>query len=271
MKTYEILVKQIIEKLEKWFIPWQQTWINWEPTNYVTKRPYKWFNKLILSTNNDFSDNRYLTMKQIKQLWGYIKPWSHWTKIYYFKYKEEINKEELKNTFPIIRYYTVFNIEQTSWIKISNQLELDTKTNLCKAQEIITWYKDKPIIKHWNKASYNISNDTITIPSLNKFESNENYFSVLYHEIIHSTWANHRLSRFWLSSIEYFWSENYSKEELVAEIWAYFLCIKAGIENKTWENSKNYIASWLNYIKWNKNDLISACSQAEKAVEYIIW
>ena len=271
MKIYDILVNQVIEKLEQWVIPWKQWWIGWIPCNYISKKAYRWFNKLVLSLN-DFADNRYLTPKQVKNLWWNIIKWSKWTKIYFFKLNksdETINDSSLKESYPMIRYYSVFNIEQTEWIEVLPVEVADTSTELFKAQNIVTWYKNKPVIKLWANASYNLLSDTITMPSLIKFKSNEEYFATLFHELIHSTWLDSRLNRFWLKQIQPYWSDTYSKEELVAELGSMFLCMKAWIINQTWENSKNYIAWWLKYIKWNKKDLIIASTQAEKAVNYI--
>jgi len=273
MKANEILVNQIIDKLEQWFIPWKQPWVNTIACNYVSNKPYRGFNKLVLSFN-EFEDNRYLTIKQIKKLWWWVKKWSKWTKIYFFKYNKESNEDNEKEvlySFPIIRYYNVFNIEQTYWINRQTNIVTDTRTSLFKAQNIITNYKDKPVIKNWSNASYNLIDDVITIPSLNKFKSNEEYFSTLFHELIHSTWNKKRLARFWVNNFEYFWSENYSKEELIAELWSMFLCMEAWIINHTENNSKNYIAWWLNYIKWNKNHLILASNFADRATDYILW
>ena len=268
MKIYDILVNQVIEKLEQGVIPWKKCWIGGIPCNYITNKNYRWFNRLVLSLN-DFSDNRYLTAKQIKKLWWNIIKWSKWTKIYFFKLYKSDDDSNLKESYPMIRYYSVFNIEQTEWIEVTPVELAEVSTDLFKAQDIITWYKDKPIIKLWVIPSYNMQSDIITIPSLTKFTSNEEYFATLFHELVHSTGSDFRLNRFWLKQIQPYWSNTYSREELVAELGSMFLCMKAWIINQTWENSKNYIAWWLKYIKWNKKDLITASTQAEKAVDYI--
>ena len=64
------------------------------------------------------------------------------------------------------------------------------------------------------------------------------------------------------------WS--YSKEELVAEMSACFLCGHAGIENTTIENSAAYIQGWLRSQKNDKALLIHAAAQAQKASDYIL-
>ena len=69
----------------------------------------------------------------------------------------------------------------------------------------------------------------------------------------------------------YFGSENYSKEELCAELGSAFLINKLGIESsKSFKNSTAYIQSWLRVLKNDKKFIISASSRAEKAVKYIL-
>jgi antirestriction protein ArdC len=73
---------------------------------------------LILSFT-EFEDKRFLTYKQIRKLGGKLRKGSKGIKVFYFKLREDENGEELS---PIVRYYTVFNIEQTSYIEYSPKL-----------------------------------------------------------------------------------------------------------------------------------------------------
>ena len=41
----------------------------------------------------------------------------------------------------------------------------------------------------------------------------------------------------------------YTREELVAEMGAAFLCAEAGIEDPTIDNSAAYIAGWLSFLR----------------------
>ena len=68
-----------------------------------------------------------------------------------------------------------------------------------------------------------------------------------------------------------FGSEEYSKEELVAEIGAATLVNMIGLESdKSFKNSVSYIQSWIGKLKNDKNLIVSASSRAEKAVNYIL-
>lgn len=268
MKIYDILVDQIISKMENWYGPWQKPWKQEPACNYITGTQYRWFNKLLLMLN-DFSDNRYLTMKQVKELWWSVKKWSKWNRILYFANAKKENWDDTVNFFPFIKYYVVFNVEQTTGIHVQERFVLDNSDNFIQAQNLINNFKDKPKIIYGANACYDMNNDTIMIPPLEKFNSSEAYYSTLFHELIHSTWSPKRLWRFHNTWLNYFGSDTYSKEELIAELGAMFLCMKWWISYETKESSETYIAGWLKYIKWNKKDLIQACMKADRAIEYM--
>ena len=65
-------------------------------------------------------------------------------------------------------------------------------------------------------------------------------------------------------------SESYSKEELIAEMGAAFLCATIGIENKTIQNSASYIDGWRRQISNDIKLVVRAANQAQKAVDYIL-
>lgn len=275
-KVYEIIVDQIIEKLEQWTIPWKKSWQWGVPINYSSNREYKWINRLILSMN-DFKTNYYLTYKQVKILWWNIKSWSKATKIIYWDIidnKEELvssdHKENNKQIFT--KYYNVFNIEQTDILpseNITEQVEQDIDYN--KSKSILSNYKDKPKIVKWTNPCYIPNSDTIQIPNIELFTTKDEFYSTLFHEMIHSTGNKTRLAREWIISKNNFWSNNYSTEELIAEIWSMFLSNYAWIENTVIDNQISYIQGWLTYLRGNKLEIIKASNQAEKAVAYIIW
>jgi antirestriction protein ArdC len=68
----------------------------------------------------------------------------------------------------------------------------------------------------------------------------------------------------------FFGNENYSREELVAEMGSAMLCSRCGIENpKTFQNSVAYLQSWIKALKNDIKMIIWASSRAEKAAEFI--
>jgi len=67
-----------------------------------------------------------------------------------------------------------------------------------------------------------------------------------------------------------FGSDNYSKEELVAEMGAAMLCGVAGIDSQTLDNSAAYLQTWINKLKSDSRLIVSAASQAQKAADCIL-
>ena len=132
--------------------------------------------------------------------------------------------------------------------------------------------KDRPEIRHKeNQAYYNPTHDYINMPPIEHFKSSELYFSILFHEIIHSTGHSKRLNRFEGNEISTFNSTNYSKEELTAEIGAAFLNAYTGILNDaTLEDSTAYIQGWLCKLRNDKKFIVEASAKAQKAVDYIL-
>ena len=63
---------------------------------------------------------------------------------------------------------------------------------------------------------------------------------------------------------------DYSREELVAEMTAAFLCAHCGIDNSTIDQQAAYLAGWLKALKDDPKMVIQAASQAQKAANMIL-
>lgn len=108
------------------------------------------------------------------------------------------------------------------------------------------------------------------MPAMQSFESAESFYSTLFHELTHSTGHASRLARPHIMEVAYFGSEDYSREELVAEMGASMLCGVAGIESRTVSNSAAYIQSWLRVLKGDSRLVVVAAAQAQKAADYVL-
>jgi antirestriction protein ArdC len=97
----------------------------------------------------------------------------------------------------------------------------------------------------------------------------EGYVATKFHEYAHSTGHESRLNRPGIMAVAAFGGEDYSFEELVAELTSAYLCARNGINN-TLENSTGYIQHWLQVLKNDKNMLMKASGKAMAAVEYIL-
>jgi len=173
----------------------------------------------------------------------------------------------------VLRYYTVFNVEQCSGLE--NHLPVETSKKEFepddRCEKVLTGMLDPPAISHGKESAYyRAATDTINMPHKDQFDTTEEYYSTLFHELVHSSGHKKRLARPEVMSIQALGSHNYSKEELVAEIGSAFLCGFCKIENSTLENNAAYIDHWQNQIKKDKRLIIHAAAQAQKAADYIL-
>ncbi|MBU2464690.1 MAG: DUF1738 domain-containing protein [Candidatus Edwardsbacteria bacterium] len=266
----QIITDQIIEALEKGAIPWKKPWKTELPMNLISKHFYRGINLLILSMS-PYASPYYLTFKQLAYLGGMVKPGSKGFKVVYWKAiesnDEDTGEEEKK---PLLRYYTVFNSEQCN--NIPEEILPDRNNSfdsITTCEKILDNMPNIPKIKETPNAFYDKELDAVGLPPRKNFISAEEFYSTAFHELVHSTGHPERLNRKVLSGSAGM-NENYSKEELVAEIGSSFLCAHARIAPKTIDNQAGYIANWLAVLKGDKRFIFSASSLAQKAVDYIL-
>jgi len=141
----------------------------------------------------------------------------------------------------------------------------------CPSRLIAEGMPSPPRIQHRSlQAAYHPPLDLVTIPPREDFDNPESYHSTLFHELAHSTGHPTRLNRPTLSDACPFGSTNYSKEELLAEMTAAFLCAHAGIENRTIDNATSYISNWYDKLSKDRRPLVQAAAAAQKAADYIL-
>lgn len=267
-KAYEAVYNQIISKLAQGVVPWKKPWKTVRPCNAKTGRPYHGINFFLL-TMSEYSDNRWITYKQVKDMGGDVKPGEKSCQVIYWQMlsKEEDGK---KKNVPLLKYFNVFNVEQTEGVDWSNGDEEVTQATNPSAEDLLKNYANKPEVKHGgNRAYYNPAQDFVQMPPKDKFKTLDNYYSTLLHELVHSTGHKDRLNRSTLEDANMFGDANYSEEELIAEFGAAFLCNVAGIDN-TIELSASYIDSWMASFKNTPSMIVSAASKAQKAADYIL-
>lgn len=272
-KVYEIITEKIIEKLEQGKVPWNKPWNSSasSPKNFLTMKDYRGINVLLLGIAG-YSCPYWLTFKQVKEKGGSVKKGEKGTIIVFYKwleYEDKDNPEETKK-FPMLRYYHVFNLEQTTGIDFEIPGEvLNDNQKIENCEKVVNGYVDKPKINQGQRACYSPLLDYIEMPKMEKFNSSEYYYSTLFHEMIHSTGRENRLNRKTVTDLCPFGSTNYSKEELIAEIGAAFLCGITGIENKTIDNNTAYIQNWLKSLRNDKKLIVLAAGAAQKAADYM--
>lgn len=283
MNVYEIVTKQILEKLQQGIIPWKKAWRSHTNLAYnrVTRKKYSFLNQMILKHTGE-----YASFKQWQQLGGKVKKGEKGEQVVFwtFLYKDEngntINpkkatREELEKCtrIPILKYYTVFHISQVEGVETcEEQIVLDKFSEISNAEELKQQYLTReniPLIENeTTEAAYSPGKDQISVPIGGRFDDNEEYYSTLFHEIIHSTGHEKRLGRL---KKALFGSKTYAKEELVAEMGSAMILNQLGIDTEsTLTNSTAYIQNWMSVISEDPKLVVTAASKAEKAVDFVL-
>ena len=280
--VYQMVTDRIIEQLEQGIIPWQRPWHGTldGAVSYTTGRPYSLLNQMLLGDPVE-----YLTFKQIKELGGTIKKGAK-AKIVVFYKPLVIKKEETSNagdvesksavkTIPMLRYYNVFSINDTEGIESKRKdIEQPTVEPIKRAEQIIDRYlKDdgpESVVKKSNEAYYSPLEDLVVVPLMSQFDVAEEFYSTAFHELVHSTSHRKRCNRC-NSTLARFGDDNYSFEELVAEIGSAMLLNISGIDTeKCFKNNVGYIQGWLRKFKSDNRMIVQASSKSEKAVKWIL-
>jgi antirestriction protein ArdC len=282
MNSYQVITNQIIELLEKGTVPWRKSWFDGPSTRSYHGRKYRGINFFLLSGLATLHGLRgcWMTFNQIKKLGGHVKKGAKGVHVVYWRWIDDKDDEDEKSgrSFPICRVYTVFSICQTEGIEepgwISKLIAKRSSMEPIKAAEDI-WngYPNKPALTHGgDESSYSPAADRISMPSPDCFTSPEDFFNTLYHEAVHSSGHISRLNRPGVSDrAADFGSETYSREELIAELGAAFLCEEAGIGNdQLIGNSAAYIDSWIQCLKEDSKLVVLAGAQAQKAADHIL-
>lgn len=275
--VYEMVTDRIINQLEQGIIPWEKPWTGLQSGafNRISKKPYSLLNQMLLK-----HDGEYASFKQWAELGGHIKQGEKSEIIVFWKIQpiEEEKEDGSKEVWqlPLLRYYNVFHISQVEGVE---PLQTDRHSDIEpieEAEKILNDYinREHITIEHTasNKAYYSPSKDLIHLPLLEQFKRQEEYYSTAFHEATHSTGHKTRLDRLGTGlQVASFGSENYSKEELVAELGSATILNMLGIEtDKSFRNSTAYIQNWLSVLKSDVKFIVSASSKAEKAVKYIL-
>ncbi|MBP3649709.1 MAG: DUF1738 domain-containing protein [Clostridia bacterium] len=273
MDIYNEVTTRIIAQMEEGVIPWQKPWVaNGKAISRSTGKPYSLLNQMLLGRPGE-----YLTFKQCQEAGGKVKKGEKASMVVFWKFIEQEDEETgEKKEVPFLRYYNVFHIDQCEGITAKHTTETvfpDGAATLEAAQEIIYDYLGREGVKlsheEGDRAFYRPATDEVVLPIRKQFISTAEYYSTVFHELTHSTGHPKRLNR--LSKPFFFGTEDYSKEELVAEIGAAALVNHVGLEtSSSLRNNAAYLQNWLKELKDDKRFIVSAAGRAEKAVNLIL-
>ncbi len=273
--VYEIVTEQVIKQLESGVAPWRKPWRAEPPRNLVSGKMYRGINPLLLASQG-YGSQYWVSYNQASKLGGHVRAGEKSSIVTFWNIGEErmvrgADGTERKSKPFLLRYYRVFNVEQTEGL--ADRLGLGNATprvpSIDGCEAIVKGMPNAPRMEQDGRAWYRPSTDTVGMPSKSLFHSSEEYYSTLFHELTHSTGHASRVGREGIEVLNTFGSESYSKEELIAEMGAAMLCGVTGIAPATIENSAAYLQSWINRLKGDNKLLVSAASAAQKAADYI--
>jgi antirestriction protein ArdC len=270
------------------------------PLNYNTRRNYTGVNRMLLTAiarAEGYESGEWATYKAIAEAGGQVRKGEKGTGIVYwnrsfkvtetgkwypneravikagFKLPQDLTNKKLTEAWSLISH-TVFNIQQADGLesKATGEVQNPEHTAIPQADDIYNNYPKKPSLAHGgDSAHYVPSRDHVQMPKPEAFVDTASYYKTLFHELVHSTGHKDRLNRDTLTKVNAWGDELYSREELVAEIGAWYLTGLCGLEPKDSElNSQAYINGWIKNLEDKEREAVYAIGQATKAVEHIL-
>ncbi|MCH8147408.1 MAG: DUF1738 domain-containing protein [Planctomycetes bacterium] len=272
--AYEVITDRILKLLEAGTVPWHRPWGGDErhPRNLVSDKRYRGVNVFLLSAAG-YEAPYWLTFKQARHRDGYVRKGERGFPCVFWKWVDRDDPDTGETTrHPFLRYYTVFNVEQCEGIEYPDLTIPDRVFSpIQRCQDVVANMPRAPPIGHGGvRAIYDPQSGRVQIPLRERFDGPEAYYSTMFHELVHSTGHESRLARPGITQSIVFGSRTYSKEELVAEMGATFLCGHTGIENAVIDNSASYIASWLGRLRNDSRLVVQSAAQSQKAVDYVL-
>ncbi len=307
-KVYDALIQKL-KNIGDNIIPWRKpykdgfefTGGSGIPRNPSSKRLYSGFNSFwlkVVAYSEGYEDSRWMTYKQGQAMGGQVRKGEKGVAIL-VPYKSIITKDKNGNLlvnkagepapFVKLRFSTatVFNVSQMDGLNLPDDKPSTDMTPLEAQEFIIERYIKSlqaknlaaPEIKYSYVGEYSDHSespnwsplfDRITLPNMAQFNSPEEVFDTIMHELVHSTGHPKRLDRSDLTSLYGSSVDARAQEELIAEIGAAILSEMFGVKSD-FDNTNAYIQSWYKGLKNADPEALQiASSKAQQAVDYIL-
>jgi antirestriction protein ArdC len=273
--VYQTVTNSIIEALERGVKPWVCPWkckgaVSGIPSNFSTGKAYTGMNIMLLwcsAAKHGFQDPRWLTYHQATEQGAQVRKGETGTTGIFYKTLEKENDAGELERIPMLKTFTVFNIEQTDGLNLDEEIGPQPVTEFDPLPDVEALFQrtGANINERGQQAFYQPSTDEIWLPERHLFADAANFYATGLHELVHWTGAKSRLDR---GKGGKFGSESYAFEELIAELGCAFLMADLGVSGEVQHES--YIASWLKTLKDDKRYIFQAASAASKAHRFLM-
>jgi len=273
-EAMEAVAAKIIKSIEDGIVTgdWKKSWAGGViAINAVTGNQYKGGNLIALWVlGEDFKSGYWATYKQWQSVDAQVRKGETGTRLIKWSplpCKDHGTDERCSNCGTMVpNVFTVFNADQVDGWEGKPEDIRNEDQRLADADDFIKATGAEMNHSGEGRAYYSPSDDAITLPPFESFDSAEAYYATAAHELIHWTGHKSRLNRDMAKK----WGDTdaYAAEELVAELGAAMLCATLGISDTPRPDHAQYLKFWVGRLKDDYRLLWNAASQAQKAVDY---
>ncbi|WP_337137546.1 ArdC family protein [Sphingomonas aquatica] len=246
--VYGAITDQIIASIEAGAehpqMPWHRAGGSIErPTNVESKNAYRGVNTVALWASaycQQFDHGIWGTYRQWQEKGAQVRKGEKSSVIIFYRDLQPHERDtqssgdddDRGNRFFVARASRVFNVAQVDGFEIPAIEPSIERIDPCVAAEELIASTGANITVAGERAFYNRSTDSITMPDRHRFvgtktsTATEGWYSTLLHELTHWSGAESRCAR---TFGERFGDDAYAMEEMVAELGAAFLCGDLGI------------------------------------------
>jgi antirestriction protein ArdC len=282
--VYQGITDRIVAELEQGVRPWFKPWNDTHAAGLIT-RPlrangiaYRGINILMLwqaAQASGYVFPTWMTFKQAIDLGAHVRKGEKGSLVVY---ADRIRRtetdaetgEDSETEIPILKGYTVFNVEQIEGLpahfySVPN-LPTAQVPRIARADDFFA-ATGAMVVHGGSRACYIPSIDAIQMPFIGDFRDAESYYGTLAHEMTHWTKHESRLNRD--LGRKRFGDEGYAFEELVAELGAAFISADLELTPDIRDDHAAYIGSWIKVLKNDKRAIFAAASHAQRAADFL--
>lgn len=301
-KIYDMVTGMIEEMMKTEGLFWREPWTESKgllspgiyALNFSSRKMYSGINFIVLNYYaalvRKHTSPYYLTFKQAEAMGGSIRKGARALPVFYYNVSHFQTKPEKKRisetqyralsdkekrdvvTVPVIQYYSAFNAEDIEGISFPKVDPRKAADPIESAEAIVKNMPKRPELRHSSKreAFYAPVADYIHMPHMEVFDQEQEYYSTLFHELVHSTGHKSRIDRKFGTDQE----DEYAFEELVAELGASYLNAEAGTLYFTLKSSAAYLKDWKSKVsqamKKDNRFFLKAAAKAQAASDFIL-